>query len=292
MGGQMSIGRAPNPGGLLGQINVAVDRSGGMHHGAVYVLGTIDPPDNDPADIHIIHSLDGGNTWSAPTSVNDDPLFAEAWQWFGAMDVAPNGRIDVVWNDTRNTGAANISQLFYSYSTNAGVSWATNVALTPAFNSTIGWPNQTKIGDYYDIKSDRVGAHVIYAATFNGEQDVYYLRIGDYDCNNNGAGDAGDIADMTSPDCNGNGVPDECEIAAGAVADINDDGVPDVCQPCLADIADAGAMNQPDGVIDVHDLFLLLSAWNTAGPGADLAAPADLVDVADLFALLAAWGDC
>ena len=33
---------------------------------------------------------------------------------------------------------------------------------------------QSKLGDYYDMKSDNGGADVAYAATFNGEQDVYY----------------------------------------------------------------------------------------------------------------------
>ena len=28
--------------------------------------------------------------------------------------------------------------------------------------------------------SDDVGAHVAYAATHNGEQDIWFLRIGDY----------------------------------------------------------------------------------------------------------------
>jgi hypothetical protein len=59
--------------------------------------------------------------------------------------------------------------------------------------------------------SDATGAHVAYAATFNGEQDVYYLRIGDYDCNSNGIGDAVDISSGTSLDRNSNGIPDECE---------------------------------------------------------------------------------
>lgn len=39
-------------------------------------------------------------------------------------------------------------------------------------------------------------------------------------------------------------------------------------------------------------LFALLSAWNTDGAGADLAAPLDVVDVFDLFVMLGAWGDC
>lgn len=59
---------------------------------------------------------------------------------------------------------------------------------------------------------------------------------------------------------------------------------------CPADLTGAGDM--PDGMVDVSDLFRLLSNWNTNGQGADLAAPTNIVDVSDLFVLLAAWGDC
>ena len=83
--------------------------------------------------------------------------------------------------------------------------------LGPAWNSTAGWPVQMKIGDYYHMVSDVVGANLAYAATYNGEEDVWILRIGDYDCNGNGIGDAVDIASGTSLDLNGNGIPDECE---------------------------------------------------------------------------------
>jgi len=78
--------------------------------------------------------------------------------------------------------------------------------------------------------SDDVGAHLAYAATFNGEQDVYSLRIGDHDCNANAIGDQVDITDGTSADCDDNGIPDECEIAAGAVGDTDGDGTPDECE--------------------------------------------------------------
>lgn len=59
---------------------------------------------------------------------------------------------------------------------------------------------------------------------------------------------------------------------------------------CPADLTGAGGV--PDGMVDVSDLFLLLSNWNTNGPGADLAAPNDVINVSDLFAMLSAWGDC
>jgi len=59
--------------------------------------------------------------------------------------------------------------------------------------------------------SDAVGADLAYAATYNGEQDVWFLRLGDFDCNANGIGDALDVAQHRSTDWNENGIPDECE---------------------------------------------------------------------------------
>jgi hypothetical protein len=51
------------------------------------------------------------------------------------------------------------------------------VAVTAPFNPYFGYPNQNKIGDYISIVSDNSGADVAYTATFNGEEDVYYVRL-------------------------------------------------------------------------------------------------------------------
>jgi hypothetical protein len=71
--------------------------------------------------------------------------------------------------------------------------------------------------------SDGTGTDVAYAATFNGEQDVYYVRLFP-DCNTNGTSDVTDIATLVSTDCNANHVPDECDpvpscLASGRVPD-------------------------------------------------------------------------
>jgi hypothetical protein len=171
------LGYGPNPGGLMGQVWIAADHSDGSTRGHVYMLCSVDPPGTDPMDVSFVRSTDGGVTWSSPVRVNDDPSGTDAWQWFGTMSVAPNGRIDVVWNDTRSSGVDNLSELYYAFSTDAGTTWSANTPISPVFDSWLGWPDQNKLGDYYDMISDNGGVNLAYAATFNGEQDVYFLRI-------------------------------------------------------------------------------------------------------------------
>ncbi|MFA4862127.1 MAG: T9SS type A sorting domain-containing protein [Bacteroidales bacterium] len=167
----------PNPGGLLGQTIITMDSSGGPGNGIIYLLCSVERfSTSDPCDIMFARSTDGGLTWSFPVRVNDDPG-NNAYQWFGTMSVAPDGRIDVIWLDTRdNSGLVN-SALYYSYSLDQGLTWTQNVKLSDSFNPHIGWPQQDKMGDYFDMYSDDAGAHLAWAATFNGEQDVYYSVI-------------------------------------------------------------------------------------------------------------------
>ncbi len=281
MGGSQVLGGDPNPGGLLGQAQVAVDHSDGPTAGNVYVLCSVDPPGPDPMDVMLARSTDGGDTFGLPVKVNDDPPGASSWQWFGTMSVAPDGRIDVVFNDTRASAQPNLSVLYYSFSTDGGVSFSPNVPLSATFDSYVGWPQQAKLGDYYQLISDRVGAHLAWAATFNGEQDVYYLRIGEYDCNDNGIADPDDI-ETGAGDCDSNGIPDECEIAAGTLPDGDGDGVPDSCD-CAADL-------DGDGDVGVTDLLALLAAWDMPAAGPPDLDGSGVVDVADLLILLAQWG--
>jgi len=266
LGGPLVFQGAPNPGGLLGQLWLAVDRSDGPTQGNVYMLASIDPDGPDPLDVMFSRSTDRGETWSTPVRVNDDPPGTNAWQWFGTMSVAPDGRIDAVWNDTRNSGQANISELYYSYSTDGGLSWSANQSLSLPFDSYLGWPQQNKLGDYYHMISDVVGANLAWAATFNGEQDVYFLRIGDFDCNGNGSGDQEDLLSGASTDLNANGIPDECD--------------------CLGDV-------DHNWQVDLADLSVLLSNYGLTGGATyedgDLDGDGD-VDLADLSMLLARYG--
>jgi len=181
MGGDL-VGGGINPGGLDGQAFLAVDHSGTVTNDYIYMLASVQPPGRSTTDVMFARSTDGGATFSAPLRINDDNNPSK-WHWFGTFSVAPNGRLDAVWYDNRNANNFD-SQLFYSYSTDAGVTWSPNVPVSASFNPQEGWPNQNKIGDYITMVSDETGSNVAYAATFNfnpnngqHEQDVYFVRV-------------------------------------------------------------------------------------------------------------------
>ena len=196
----------PNPAGLLGQVWVATDHSTGATRGNVYILSSVNPSGTDPLDVMFVRSTNGGTTFSAPIRVNADPSGANAYQWFGTISIAPNGRIDVIYYDTQVDPTTTVR---YTSSFDAG-----RRGRAPCRGlQSLGYPNQLKIGDYCHMISDDLGAGLAYAATFTGGQDVYFLRI-DRDCNANLIDDATDIANRTSADCNPNQVLDECERRA------------------------------------------------------------------------------
>lgn len=216
LGGPTVFATGPNPGGLLGQVWLATDHSPGPQNGNIYVLASVNPAGDDPLDVMFIRSSDGGDTWTTPIRVNHDQPAAGSYQWFGTMSVAPNGRIDAVWNHTQTNVLPVRTQTRYTYSIDAGARWAPSVAITPPWDQTLGYPNQNKIGDYYHMISDTNGANLAYAATFNGEQDVFFIRIVE-DCNGNGIHDGTDLLSGTSSDCNGNLAPDECEALSTSI---------------------------------------------------------------------------
>lgn len=178
MDGNLDGWNQVNPQGLLGQANVDVDRSNGAGQDNVYLAASVLRNSNwDPGDVMFARSTDGGMTWDPPVQINDDAS-AYNTQWFTTMSVAPNGRIDVIWLDTReDLWGLDSSALYYSYSLDMGNTWSVNEKLSPLFDPHVGYPQQMKMGDYFDMESDSIGVHLTWANTLNGEQDVYYSRI-------------------------------------------------------------------------------------------------------------------
>ena len=184
--GQLNYGSRLNPVGLTGQMSTAVDHSGGATNGYLYVLASVLRYSNgDSADVMFSRSINGGLTWSSPVRVNDDQSTTN-YQWFGTMSVAPNGRIDATWLDTRDSPPDSLfSALYYSYSVDQGTTWSANQKLSPSFSSRLGWPGigplqQQKMGDYVAMISDNSRAYLAWTNTLNGEEDVYFSTIQPY----------------------------------------------------------------------------------------------------------------
>ena len=198
LGGTILSGGPINPEGLVGQVFLAVDRSGTATSNNIYMLASVRPSGaNNGSDVMFARSTNGGQSFTGRRRISDDPVNPAKWHWFGTLAVAPNGRIDAVWLDTRNAANNTSSQLFYSFSTDGGLTWSPNVAVSAPFNPFLGYPNQNKIGDYITIVSDNTGGNVAYAATFNGEEEIYYVRV------------SPDLARATLPtDFNQDGHPD------------------------------------------------------------------------------------
>jgi len=64
--------------------SMAVDRSGGVNDGTIYICWTQRnaPPAGQDPDIVLIKSTDGGANWTSPIRVNDDPFNNEKDQYF------------------------------------------------------------------------------------------------------------------------------------------------------------------------------------------------------------------
>jgi len=164
-----------NPAGGCSQVNIAVDHREGPTRGWVYVLSSA-VRQNDVCDVMFARSTDGGQTFSNPVRVNDDSS-GQDYQWMAAMSMSPAGRLDATWLDTRDDPNHRDSRLYYSYSWDGGVTWSPNRPVSDSFNPLLGWPVQRKIGDYFQSRSDNGSVSVIYPATFNGEQDIYFQRL-------------------------------------------------------------------------------------------------------------------
>ncbi|MGI8985115.1 MAG: exo-alpha-sialidase [Acidimicrobiales bacterium] len=75
-------------------------------------------------------STDGGKTWSEAKKLTDDNDADLRGQYFPNISVAPNGRVDAVWWDTRDDPGTRSNDLYYAYSEDDGRTWSANRRIT------------------------------------------------------------------------------------------------------------------------------------------------------------------
>lgn len=141
-----------------------VDTSADAAHGTLYCSWT-DQTSSNGTDIFVARSANGGQTWSAPTRVNDDPAGVANDQFNQWLAVDPvTGSVDVSWNDTRNDPTHVSTDIFFTQSTNGGASYAANTQVTTAMTneSCCGADLGNQYGDYEGIAAYNGVVHPVW----------------------------------------------------------------------------------------------------------------------------------
>ena len=139
------IPAAPNW-GIDPEAHLAWDQSGGAHSGRVY-LSYLDAPAADLANtlLYVMHSDDGGATWSAPVLVNDDGTNASHFMPGFAVDQT-TGVVGATWYDTRGDPTRVNARYFGSVSVDGGDTWSANFPIaTGTSNATLAPPPRLSV---------------------------------------------------------------------------------------------------------------------------------------------------
>lgn len=112
---------------------LAVDQSYGPFRGRLYLIYNNNPGGVNglKPDVYCRYSTDQGATWSANVTVNDDANTANTNNWFcAAWCEKTTGKLYVKWYDMRNDPNNQLVDVYATYSTTGGTSFATNQRIT------------------------------------------------------------------------------------------------------------------------------------------------------------------
>jgi hypothetical protein len=99
-------------------------------------VGILKAKTADYNDVFVSHSTDGGQHWT-PVLVFAGPLFSTNMNVFPAVAVDPtNGNVYATWSNRSSAG----TNVFFSYSTDAGVNWSAPVIVNVAPANTAVFP--------------------------------------------------------------------------------------------------------------------------------------------------------
>jgi hypothetical protein len=82
------------------------------------------------ADLGYSRSTDGGATWSKVKSLADDDPKKMQGKFLPMLSVAPNGRLDLAWWDTRDDPGIRSNDVYYAFSEDDGVTWSKNTRVS------------------------------------------------------------------------------------------------------------------------------------------------------------------
>jgi hypothetical protein len=190
---------------INGQISVfpypslALDETDGPLAGWLYCVYADAAVAANAMDIWCRRSTDNGDTWSNRVRVNDDPTGVSRDQFHPWVSCDEEGTLHAIWYDRRDDPANYLWHIYYSRSTDGGVTWGpneqfTDVPSSPADAATGGLPDTIQpspsepmplaltfaglIGEYSGVAVRQGVVHPIWTDTRNGNQDTYTTVFG------------------------------------------------------------------------------------------------------------------
>jgi hypothetical protein len=144
----------------------------------------------DDRDIYLRVSHDSGRTWEDRVVVNDDSAMPNVQHLHPNLSVAPNGRLDIVWLDSRNSPIppsatyAGHQDVYWTYSLDGGRTFAPNVKITDRIiDRRFGiWQNNADIHGPTGIVSTDDAVYFTWQDSRNGTNtgsadDTYFAAV-------------------------------------------------------------------------------------------------------------------
>jgi hypothetical protein len=110
-------------------------------------------------EIYLRYSDNEGTTWSSEKLINDDTV--DAWHFFPAISVAPDGTVAVSFYDTRDDLTDKKTHQYVSFSTDGGDTWSANVRVTTGQSDESGFGDPNDYGDYEGSDASVAGWYAI-----------------------------------------------------------------------------------------------------------------------------------
>ncbi|MFP4469384.1 MAG: T9SS type A sorting domain-containing protein [Bacteroidales bacterium] len=147
------------------------DTSGGPNHGTIYINWSDQRNGTDDTDVWLVKSTDGGETWSQPKRVNDDPPGSHQFFTWMALDQV-TGYLHFVFYDRRNYADKN-TDVYMARSTDGGETFENYKVSDEPFIPT----SNVFFGDYNNIVAHNNVIRPIWTRLHNGSLSVWTAII-------------------------------------------------------------------------------------------------------------------